>query len=166
MGLYDPLWHVEWPTKVHEGSGGVDEHGIHHAHIPPIPEVLKFGSRSLFKFSVRNCLLFAQLEVPVRGFSIFPVGVSTVRSSRQRPPQPEARGRDPDRVCVADPDPDERRELRTNDPDPTNPELHDRDCSHGARLCPGLFARSTAHASLMGIWWPGRPAPAQDVLRG
>jgi hypothetical protein len=29
---------------------------------------LKFGSRSLFKFSVRNCLLFGQLEVPVRGF--------------------------------------------------------------------------------------------------
>ena len=23
LGLYDPLWHVEWPTKVHEGSGGV-----------------------------------------------------------------------------------------------------------------------------------------------
>jgi hypothetical protein len=31
----------------------------------------EFGSRSLFKFSVRNCLLFAQLEVPVRGFSNF-----------------------------------------------------------------------------------------------
>jgi hypothetical protein len=29
---------------------------------------LKFGSRSLFKFSVRNCPLFGQLEVPVRGF--------------------------------------------------------------------------------------------------
>jgi hypothetical protein len=29
---------------------------------------LKFGSRSLFKFSVRKCLLFGQLEVPVRGF--------------------------------------------------------------------------------------------------
>jgi hypothetical protein len=27
---------------------------------------LKFGSRSLFKFSVKNCLLFGQLEVPVR----------------------------------------------------------------------------------------------------
>jgi hypothetical protein len=32
---------------------------------------LKFDSRSLFKFSVRNCLLFGQLEVPVRGFLNF-----------------------------------------------------------------------------------------------